>query len=118
MKFVLGTSELEFDAGADYPYSRPLEKVQALDRAASGKTEVEVLGPSITTRTLIFVDMSKDDFQGYSNWFDIIADGAVNEFEFTDEYGAVGNVIITSPSNSIRETSFELYGGTVTLEYV
>ena len=118
MKFVLGTNELEFEDGADYPYSRPLAKVQALDRSASGKIDVEVLGPSIVTRTLVFVDMSKDDFQGYSNWFDVIADGAVNSFEFTDEYGVVGNVIITSPANSLRETSFELYGGTVTLEYV
>ena len=118
MKFTLGTNELVFDAGASYPYSRPLGKVQAMDRSASGKIDVEKLGPSITTRTLFFIDMSKNDFLGYSNWYDIIADGAVNEFEFTDEYGVVGNVIITSPANTIRETTFELYAGTVTLEYV
>lgn len=118
MKFTLGINELVFDAGSNYPFTKPLEKVQALDRTASGKTEVERLGPSITTRTLFFADMSKDDYIGYSNWFDIIADGAVNEFEFTDEYGTVGNVIITSPRNSLIETSYELYGGTVALEYV
>jgi len=118
MKFELGADELIFENGADYSASRPLEKVQAIDRAATGKPEVEKLGPSISTRVLVFNEMSETDYLAFRNWFDNIADGAVNSFYFTDEKGDSGTVKITSNIYNFRETSYQLYAGSIVLEYV
>ncbi len=119
MKFISQTGvEFIFLHGADYPVSAPLEKIQALDRAESGKTEVEQLGPSIATRTIAFGKMCQTDYLGLKNWFDTIANGAVNSFTFEDELGVTGQVIIISNVYDFVEIRHEVYAGNLILEYV
>ena len=118
MKFTLNANILDFEHGADYPITATLEKVQALDRTDSGHTEVEQLGPSISTRVLSWSLMCYDDFLALKHWFDVVANGAVNSFEFEDELGFTGTVIITSNMYDFTEIRHQVHAGSLTLEYV
>lgn len=118
LKFVLGANTLQFEEGASYPAPRPLEKIQVSDRTAAGTYKSENLGPTKNTRVLNFSDMLKTDHDNLKNWYDIIADGSINSFEFTDERGFVGEVIILDKVFNFTENDYELFGGSLTLEYV
>ncbi len=117
MKFILGANTLTFEEGADYPASRPVEKAQAIDRTDAGTTEVEKLGPDIARRTLEFNEMSETDYLGLKNWWETIADGAINPFEFEDEKGDVGTIIILTPVYDFPEVFHKLYSGSMLVEY-
>lgn len=118
MKFTYGIKELEFDDPSQYPTSEPIEKLQAMDRAADGTLQVESLGLNIKTRVLFFEGMSKLDYEGLKDWFDNVANGAVNKFEFKDEFNELYTVRIISSIFDFKLTSYELYTGTLELEYV
>lgn len=118
MKFELGANILEFEQGADYPASRPVEKVQGQERMASGALDVEQLGPDISKRILDFGDMSETDYLGLRNWFINVANGAINSFTFTDEKGFAGIVRITTKIYDFPESYFDGHTGSMTLEYV
>lgn len=118
MKFTRGTDTLIFESPAQYPASRPVSKAQIIDRLASGVTDVESLGPDISERILEFSEMSKTDYDALRTWYLDIADGAINKFYFEDERGSVGEVIITSFTFALDETDYELFEGSITLEYV
>lgn len=117
MKFVLGSDVLQFEDGASYPAARPIEKVQVSDRTSSGQLQTEDLGISLKTRRLVFIDMIEEDYIALRNWFDVISNGSENEFSFTDEKGFEGNVIILDKTFNFPENDFELYSGSLTLEY-
>ena len=118
MKFTFGGEELTFQDPSQYPMTEPMEKVQAVDRAADGTLKVEALGVNIKTRTLHFENMSKQDHDGLKDWFDRVANGAANVFDFEDEFGVSYRCRITSPTFEFQLTFFELYAGDMTLEYV
>jgi len=117
LKFVLGGDILQFDEGASYPAPRPIEKLQVTDRSAGGELKIEILGIDINSRTLNFTDMLKTDHDNLKNWFDVIANGSENSFEFTDERGFVGTVVIRDTVFNFVENDFELFNGSITLEY-
>lgn len=117
LKFELGVNVLQFEEGASYPASRPVEKLQIVDRTAGGTLQVEELGITIRTRVLSFVDMLKSDYDALENWFDNVSNGALNSFDFTDEYGNTGSVKILENKLDFIEGDFELFNGSITLEY-
>ena len=116
MKFILDTNELEFDTPSQYPGVEPIEKIQAIDRAADGDIKVENFKVSIKSRTLTFTDLPKTVYDQLRFWFDVVSDGAANTFTFIDEEGLSQTVRITSNIYSFQQTSFQLYAGTITLE--
>lgn len=118
MKFVYGGSVLQFEEGASYPASRPIEKLQIADRTAGGTLQVEELGITFRRRTLNFVDMSKNDYEGLVDWFDNVSNGSQNDFEFIDERGFQGIVKIIDNVVDFIETDYELFSGSITLEYI
>lgn len=118
MNFKQGTNELFFEAGGDYPASRPVELFQVQDRTASGKLQVEDLGVQVRRRAINFNLMSQADYDALINWFLNVVNGGEVPFEFTDEKGFTGTVIITDQIIDFSETSFELYSGTLNVEYV
>ena len=117
MKFVFGQNELQFKEGASYTAPRPIEKMQVSDRTASGLLQVEELGITLRRRILNFDFMLKEDHDNLENWFDNIVNGAEHAFDFTDERGYVGEVKIINSIFDSRETDFELYSVSLTLEY-
>jgi hypothetical protein len=118
MKFELGANVLTFELGGSYPEEKPLEKVQIVDRTAAGTLTGESLGVDFTQRRLIFEAMSKTDHDALKNWFDTIANGAENTFEFTDEASVVADVRIISPTFNFRQVTHQIYAGDMLLEYV
>lgn len=118
MKFESGSDVLEFEAGADYPASRPIELFQVQDRTAAGVLQVESLGISVSSRSLIFNLMSLADYEALINWFVNIVNGGEKDFTFTDERGLAGSVKITDNIINFPETDFELFSGVLNLEYV
>lgn len=118
MRFDSGTDSLEFEAGADYPASRPIEIFQVQDRTAAGILQVESLGVSVSRRVLTFTLMSLVDYQALLNWFINIVNGGEKDFSFTDEKGVIGLVKITDNILNFVETDFEIFSGVLNLEYV
>lgn len=117
MKFDFGAFELQFQEGASYPAPRPIEKLQVVDRTAAGTLQIEKLGITLRRRVLTFIDMSKTDHDGLKDWFDNVANGAENTFTFIDERGFSGEVKIIDNVFDFEETDFELFSGSLTLEY-
>ncbi len=117
-KFVLDSNVLQFSRGMQYPVAKPMEKVQATDRTASGSLEVEDLGVNLSTRILIFKNLPLADYTALDNWFDNIANGAVNPFTYYDEDGASMTVVILTPKLDFQQTSYQKYSGELLLELV
>jgi len=118
MKFESGASTLQFEAAADYPASRPVALFQVQDRTAAGVLQVEDLGVNVSKRTLAFNLMPKVDYLALIDWFLNVANGGMVSFDFTDERGVVGEVVILDSVIDFPETSFEVYSGRLQLEYV
>lgn len=117
-KFVSGSYELQFTRGLRYPVSKPVERVQALDRSAGGTLQVEALGLAIKTRQLQFKNLPQADYDAVVNWFDNIAGGAANSFTYYDEDGAAMTVRILTPKLDFKETSLARFSGELMLELV
>jgi hypothetical protein len=118
VKFVSGATELQFEVNISYPARRPIEKVQVVDRTASGKLRVESYGVTINTFPLIFVDISETDYDGLRSFFDTTANGALNSFTYYDESGATHTVRFTDNILDFSQTSINRYSGELTLEAV
>lgn len=117
-KFVKDANELQFSRGMQYPVSKPVEKIQATDRTASGALQVESLGLNIETRRLVFKNLPQTDYDDLVDWFNNIADGAANTFEYYDETGASMTVRIISKKLDFPQTYHEQYSGELLLEVV
>lgn len=118
IKFELGVNELQFSQNISLPVSRPIEKVQAIDRDASGGLHVETLGPAMNRRVLDFKAMPKVDYDLLKNWFDNIADGATNPFTFIDERSETLLVVIISKVLDFPEFYEGWHRGQIMLEVV
>lgn len=118
MRFYLAPNELQFEAGADWPAPHESRIFQVTDRTAAGTLQVETLGIKTRTRILNFSLMKVADYNALLDWYENKAMGSLNAFEFTDEYGNVGNVRIIDESLNFSETFLDLWSGTLTLEYV
>lgn len=116
--FEKGAASLQFEAGGDYPANRTHEVLQVQDRTASGELQVETLGLNIERRVLAFNLMPKTDYDSLVNWFLNVVNAGAETFTMTDEYGRTGTVRIVNSILDFSETSFELYSGQLTVEYV
>lgn len=118
MQFKLNALELNFEAGGDYPASRPVELFQVQDRTAAGILQIEDLGVQVRRRSINFNLMSQADYDALLDWFLNVVNGGMETFEFTDEKGFAGDVKITDQIIDFTETSFERYSGSLNVEYV
>lgn len=118
MNFTLDASVLTFSMGGSYDVGRPHNLGQVTERKADGTLEVEQVGSAIIRRELTFDALPKTDHDALKTWYTTTANGAVNEFTFTDEAGDSGTVIITDVEWNFREIDWQTYSGTLTLEYV
>lgn len=118
IKFVSGATEVQFEVNISYPARRPIEKVQVLDRTASGKLRVESYGVNIETFPLLFVDISENDYDALRSFFDVTANGALNSFTYYDEEGVTHTVRFVDNILDFSQTDINRYSGELTLESV
>jgi hypothetical protein len=117
-KFVQGESVLQFSKGLRYPLSKPIERRQALDRDAGGGLQVEDLGVTIRRRTLSFTNLPLADYTASINWYENVAQGALNQFTYHDENGDTMQVLWTSSVYDFQETAYQKFSGTIEIEVV
>jgi hypothetical protein len=117
-KFVLGAATLQFSRGIRYPLPKPIEVMQVRDRDAGGGLQVEDLGITIRRRTLSFKNLPLADYTAATDWFENIAQGALNPFVYHDENGATMEVLWTSSVYDFQETAYQKFSGTIELEVV
>lgn len=109
---------LYFEDGSSYPSTNEIEKIQIIDRTASGSLQVETLGVTIRRKTLNFSLMGKTDLDNIINWFDNIVNGGEKTFNLTDERGNEFAVKILDNILQYTETDFELYSVVINVEVI
>lgn len=115
-QFTLGANTLIFSKGIKYPVQRPHEKIQAIDRTASGGLQVETLGIEIRRLSLRFEYLPTVDYLALLNWFKNVSDGAANSFTYTDDESNAFTVVWTNAFNF--EESKAGYSGQIDLEVI
>lgn len=117
-RFVLGANILQFSRGIRYPVSRPVEKIQVVDRTASGSLQIEDLGATIRTFPLVFRGLPRVDYDLLITWHDSICNGAANTFTFYNEEGTAYTVRMLTTKIDFVETSSQRFDGEILLEVV
>jgi hypothetical protein len=118
VKFVLGATELQFEVNISYPASRPVRKVQNIDRTASGTLRVESYGVTVRTFPLNFVDITTTDYDNLVDFYDNTTNGALYSFTYYDEDGATHTVRFTDDTLDFSQTAVNRYSGNLNLEKV
>lgn len=114
--FTLGANTLTISSGITYPIQAPREKIQAIDRTASGALEVEALGTIIKRLSIGLRNQSSATHAALINWFETVAEGASNSFTYTDP-DAVDHVVRwTNQFNFVENKGG--FGGSIDLEVV
>jgi len=95
------TSSLVFTRGARLVSDTPLLRLnQEVGQTKGGTTRAKSYGPAkrVYPLTAIFAmsSGSEADFEDVVAWLDEVAEGAVNEFEWSDENGTVRTVRIVN----------------------
>ena len=118
LKFELAPHELQFTCGSEYPYDNSEELVQVRDRTAAGNLRVEGYGVTIKRRTLLFAHMPKVDYDSLLNWYYNVADGALNAFTITDEFGLQEEVRIVAGTLDFTERYTDTSSGSLLIEVI
>lgn len=118
IRFERGSEFIEIECGADYPAGRNHQVIQVSDRTSAGVLQVETLGVHIEQRVLSFTLLPLDDYLQLLDWFLNVAVAGENTFDFTDERGRTDTVRFLENALNFRETSYQRYAGSFTLEYV
>lgn len=116
LKFYLAPHTLQFTTGSEYPADFKDGIIQVIDRTAGGTLKVEGYGVRVEQKTLVFSLLPAADYHALVDWFYNIAEGAMNKFEMTDEYGVVKIVRIVSPELVFKEVFLNTYSGSVQIE--
>ena len=103
LKFEFFPHVLEFTSGSEWPAPSRSELTQIQDRSAGNTLRVENLGVNVRNKTLVFSLMPKVDLLALINWYENISVGALNPFEYTDEFGEVFTVRMVSPAIDYTE---------------
>lgn len=117
-RFVLGANSLQFTRGIRYPVSRPVEKIQVIDRTGGGSLQVEELGIAIRTFPIVFRSLPIADYQALITWHNTICNGAANPFTYYDEEGIAHTVRLLTTTIDFPETSYHRFAGELLLEVV
>lgn len=117
-RFVLGANSLQFTRGIRYPVSRPVEKMQVIDRTGGGSLQVEELGVTIRTFPIVFRNLPLADYQNLKTWHETICNGAANPFTYYDEEGNAHTVRMLTTKIDFPETSYHRFAGELLLEAV
>lgn len=118
IKFVLGTNVLQFSKGIQYPVSKPVEKLQVIDRTGGGTLQVEELGVTIRQFPITFKGLPLADYEALLNWHGQIAGGAENSFTYYDEDGLIHTVKMLTTRLDFPQTSYQRFSGELLLEVV
>lgn len=116
IKFTLGASELNFTVNPSYPLTTEIEKIQSVDRTASGNIRGENYGVTLRRFPLNWNNMPPSDYSALETWFDSTADGIANSFTYTDINGTNYTVRFTTKTLSFALNSTGNYTGGITLE--
>lgn len=116
MIFQLGSLIVELDSPAQYPLTPDIELVQAMEESASGITHVEDFSVQKNTITYNFIDISDADYQAILSWFINVAEGMMNPFSLTDDFGSTSVVRFTTPRISFPKNNFGLRDGSFTVK--
>ncbi|MBU0665345.1 MAG: hypothetical protein KJ990_12490 [Proteobacteria bacterium] len=95
-----------------------MEKIQVMDRTASGALQVEELGVTIRSFPIVFKGLPLADYQALVTWHDSIANGAENNFTYYDEDGVAHTVKMLTLVLNFKQTSYQRYAGELLLEVV
>lgn len=114
--FTLGANVLTISSGIMYPINAPRERIQAIDRTASGALNVETLGTTIKRLTVSLRNQSASTYALLINWFDTVAAGASNAFTYTDPDG-VDHVVRWTNQFNFTESKAG-FAGSIELEVV
>jgi len=111
-----GQSDIELDGHVNYPFRRPKQKSQVVDRTAAGSLQVEDLGVAWQRfpLSLVLLDQTKRD--ALVNWWDNVSDGAANTFTYTDEDGTEYTVRLVTNPMDFEEDPPGRFKGTLLLE--
>lgn len=116
--FTLGASTFTSSQNPEYPLSQPIEKIQSVDRTASGLIRTEDYEITIKRFPLSWSSMPKTDYDNLRNWFDQIANGSANQFVYTDIDGLDHDVFISDKIFDFPRVDTNQYSGTINLEEV
>jgi hypothetical protein len=115
--FTLGGDVLAFTKYFEVQsYSAQL--TQAMDRTAGNVLHVEKLGAPIERIPLNLKQLSYDEFLLLRNWYLNIADGAMNSFTLTDNYGVDHTVRWVDGSLNFPPDQWDMWSGGILLEVV
>jgi hypothetical protein len=117
-KFVKDATTLQFSKGLRYPLAKPIRLTQARDRDAGGGLQVEDLGITNRTRTLIFKNLPLVDYNAAISFYETKAKGALNSFTYHDENGDTMTVLWISSAYNFKETSYRKFAGEIELEII
>lgn len=116
--FLRLPDSLEFSKGLQFPLTKTIEMVQAIDRTAGGVLQVEDLGPPIRCFILRFKLLPEVDYNGLKNWFEYVAQGALNSFTFYDEDARDYTIRILSDKLDFPEVQHQRYSGDLLVEEI
>lgn len=116
MIFNKDTVTVTLEQPAQYPYAPDTMLAQAKDKSASGVTHVENFELQTDTFTYTFKDMSDNDYQGLMGFFINEAQGQLNTFNLTDDYGATREVRFMESRLRFTSTFLGLWQGKFSVE--
>ncbi len=118
IRFELGANSLTFAKGIQYPVSKPIEKMQVIDRTAAGTLQVEELGVTVRSFPIVFKSLPQADYQALVTWHDSIANGAQNNFTYYNEEGTAYTVKMLTTKLNFLQTSYQRFSGELLLEVI
>lgn len=116
MIFERGTSRVELDDPAQYPYPRVYEKSQAKEMSDAGVTHVEDFLVKTNKLTFNFVNTSSEDYEKILNWHIDEANSMMNQFNLTDDLGVTRLVRFTEARIAFVLNANDLWDGSFTVE--
>lgn len=98
--------------------SNPVQLTQAMERTAGNVLHVEKLGQPVIRHRVDLKQIDYLEFSSLQSWYMDIADGAVNSFTLTDNWGYSYTVVWIDGTMNFRPDQHDLWSGSITLEEV
>jgi len=100
----------------DYPHTREIEKVQAVERSGAGLTHVEDYNVLTNRYTYKYFEIPTAEYELLFNFFNDHARGMYNVFNLTDDFGVQRAVRFVQPRLKFALVFNGLWSGSFTVE--